>query len=213
MFLLSLPLGPSGWSRCWYDISTNVQPKNLNLLLGGEMSMWSDTYCYICQSWPRRKKKAKGGAPLFQYTLTLFLSLPPSLSPFHIPLTAQCGVGSGATPVGAPLFPPSMDEYFSRSIGGMVWPRGYVAAGAFWNYNASVDPTSSQFVQQIFALNDELEQRGSYVCPSQCSCDQLTYCGKPYVPQTPPQLGANLTMQVRVLVAVKMYRVLMDSHS
>ena len=32
-----------GWDKCWYDISTNVPESQLKLLLGGEMSMLSDT--------------------------------------------------------------------------------------------------------------------------------------------------------------------------
>ena len=30
--------GPSGWKKCWYDISTNVKEEQKHLLLGGEMS-------------------------------------------------------------------------------------------------------------------------------------------------------------------------------
>lgn len=44
--------GPKGWAPCWFDIATGVPAEQRSLLLGGEMSMWSDTYCYInqCQS-------------------------------------------------------------------------------------------------------------------------------------------------------------------
>ena len=41
---------------------------------------------------------------------------------------------------GAALFPPARDAAFGKSLGGMIWPRGFVGAAAFWNYNASVDP-------------------------------------------------------------------------
>lgn len=34
------PGGPSGWKRCWYDISTGVPANETKLLLGGEISMW-----------------------------------------------------------------------------------------------------------------------------------------------------------------------------
>ena len=62
----------------------------------------------------------------------------------------------------------------------MVWPRGYVAAAAFWSFNASVDPGSSAFTASVWELNDKLESRGSFVCPSRCSCDLLSACGTPY---------------------------------
>jgi len=134
------PGGPAGWDKCHYDIGTGVPIAQRKLLLGGEISMWSDTYCG----------------------------------------TAQCGSSSGPPPVAHKLFPPSADAKFSQSIGGMIWPRGYVAAGAFWNFNATEDPSSQDFQDRIYKLNDDLASRGSFVCPSHCSCDQLAACGKPY---------------------------------
>ena len=139
-FTRPAPGGPKGWKPCWYDISTGVPKGELPLLLGGEMSMWSDTYCY----------------------------------------TGQCGASSG-TPPGAKLFPPERDDEFSKSIGGMIFPRGFVGAAAFWNYNATADPSSTAFVDAIWKLNDQLAARGSFTCPSKCDCDQLTACGKPYI--------------------------------
>ena len=79
----------------------------------------------------------------------------------------------------------------------MIWPRGFVAAASFWNYNSSADPRSATFVQSIYALNDQLQARGSLVCPTNCSCDYLTACGKPYVNPTPAKEGDALTMAVR----------------
>lgn len=124
----------------YYDIANGVPANETHLLLGGEMSMWTDTYCY----------------------------------------TGQCGARSG-TPVGSPLFPPKRDAEFGQSVGGMIWPRGFVGAAAFWNFNASTDPSSESFVRAIWRLNDQLARRGSLTCPSHCSCDQLTACGKPYI--------------------------------
>jgi len=134
--------GPVGWKAMWYDISTNVPPSNISRLLGGEISMWTDTYCF----------------------------------------SDQCGAfgPKHAVPVGAPLFPPSMDEKFGKSIGGMIWPRGYVGAASFWSYDAKVDPSSDAFVSKIWTLNDKLVARGSLVCPTNCTCDQLSACGTPY---------------------------------
>ena len=141
-FTEAVPGGPDGWAKVWYDISTGVPDTQRQLLLGGEMSMWTDTYCYIC----------------------------------------QCGSATTCPkPVGSKLFSPERDVEFARSIGGMIWPRGYVGAAAFWNYNASLDPTSAFFVDGVYRLNDRLEKRGSLVCKSNCTCDQLTQCGEPYI--------------------------------
>ena len=139
-FTEAAPGGPDGWAKCWYDISTGVPEAERHLLLGGEMSMWSDTYCY----------------------------------------TGQCGASTG-TPVGAPLFPPARDAEFAASIGGMIWPRGFVGAAAFWGYNETADPASDEFTDAIWVLNDQLIKRGSKSCPSKCSCDQLSACGSPYI--------------------------------
>jgi len=140
-FTAAAPGGPAGWKTCWYDIGTNVSAGQKHLLLGGEMSMWTDTYCYI----------------------------------------NQCGAaGGGSLPVGHSLFDPAKDAEFHKSIGGMIWPRGYVGAAAFWNYDATTDPSSAAFTQGVWKLNDELAARGKAVCPSNCSCDQLSACGKPY---------------------------------
>lgn len=149
------PGGPDGWKKCWYDISTGVPKSELSLLLGGEMSMWSDTYCH----------------------------------------TRQCGAYPGATPVGSPLFPPSRDAEFAASIGGMIWPRGFVGAAAFWGYNATADPTSTEFTDAIWKLNDQLSQRGAKTCPSKCDCDQLSACGKPYIKPVPPKAGDTATVE------------------
>ena len=137
----AVPGGPEGWKKMWYDISTNVPASNISRLLGGEISMWTDTYC----------------------------------------TTDQCGAFAGAVPVGSALFPPAMDVEFATSLGGMIWPRGFVGSAAFWNFNASVNVSSSSYVDSIWALNDKLAKRGSRVCPTKCSCDQLSACGKPYI--------------------------------
>jgi hypothetical protein len=124
------------------DIGFDVPESEKGLLLGGEMSMWTDTYCSPreCGAMPNYHKE-KGGT----------------------------------------LYSRIQDEAYGRSLGGMIWPRGFVGAGAFWNWNASVDPGSDEFVGRIWALNEALGRRGSLVCPSNCSCDQMTACGKPYI--------------------------------
>jgi hypothetical protein len=37
----------------------------------------------------------------------------------------------------------------------------YVAAASFWNYNTTADPSSTEFVNAIWALNDDLISRGA----------------------------------------------------
>ena len=72
-------------------------------------------------------------------------------------------------------------------------------AQAFWNYDASTKPDDPDFVAGIYKLSDSLAARGSYVCPTNCSCDQLSACGKPYLkptPPTPPKVGSPVGLAV-----------------
>ena len=87
-----------------------------------------------------------------------------------------------------------MDAEFGRSIGGMIWPRGFVAAAAFWNFDASSDPSSAPFAAAIWELNDKLAAAGSLTCPSNCSCDQLTACGQPYIKPPVPAAGDHVVI-------------------
>jgi hypothetical protein len=122
------------------------------LLLGGEMSMWTDNYCNV----------------------------------------RQCGAYSGDPPVGSKLFPPEQDAAFQRSVGGMIWPRGFVAAASYWNWDNKTDPASPAFVQSIWKLNDALQARNLSTCPTNCSCDEVSACGKPYIPLHLP--GSKIVM-------------------
>jgi|EP00945_MAST-04E_sp_MAST-4E-sp1_P004026 hexosaminidase len=137
--------GPEGWTPCWNDISYGVPSDKMDMLLGGEMSMWTDTYCFIDQC----------GA------------YPPNDKP--------------ALPVGSKLYGPDTDAAFAKSIGGMIWPRGYVAAAAFWHYDSTVDPSSKKFVESVWRMNDKVAKQGGYVCPTNCTCDQNSACGTPYL--------------------------------
>ena len=129
---------PKGWDPCWNDIAENINETSRHLLLGGEMSMWGDSY-------------AK---------------------------TDRCDPNAG--PVAASsLFPPEKNEEFGISVGGMIWPRGYVGAGAFWGYDSSIDSQTTEFEDMIWKLNDKVIERGGKVCPTKCFCDYLTQCGKP----------------------------------
>ena len=75
----------------------------------------------------------------------------------------------------------ALNPYGEAVVGGMIWPRGYVGAAAFYSYNSTVDPSSKDFVESIWELNDKLIARNLLVCPTKCTCDQLTACGKPYL--------------------------------
>ena len=99
----------------------------------------------------------------------------------------------GAPPAeGGPLFPPSADAPFSRSLGGMIFPRGLVGASSFWNFDASLDSQSPDFVSAVWALNDRLVAAGAFTCPTRCDCDLLSACDVPYLPLPPP--AANMSL-------------------
>ena len=125
------------------DIGASVPAGEKHLLLGGQMSMWTDTYCAVreCGAMPAYGKVEKGAA----------------------------------------LYNRSVDQAYGRSLGGMLWPRGFVGAAAFWHWNSSVDAASDSFAAGVWAINDKLAARGLLVCPTNCSCDQMTACGKPYL--------------------------------
>lgn len=72
----------------------------------------------------------------------------------------------GSTPVAAELYNPIYDMQFGQSIGGMIWPRGYIGAAAFWNYQPHVDPNDITFLERWNAFNDVLIARGSLSCPT-----------------------------------------------
>ena len=88
----------------------------------------------------------------------------------------ECGARG---PVGRPpanascLYARALDDAFERSVGGITWPRGLVAANAFYRHDAALDPASARFAGRIHALNDQLCARGAVAsCPSGevCSC-------------------------------------------
>jgi hypothetical protein len=139
----AVPGGPAGWAPLYYDIGFDVPSAGAEraLLLGGEMSMWTDTYC---------SPRECGAMPAYH------------------------------TEKGGALYNRSRDAAYAKSLGGMIWPRGFVGAAAFWNWNSSADARSDEFAASIWALNDALAARGALVCPSNCTCDQMSACGEPY---------------------------------
>merc|ERR1740124_1016885 len=95
-------------------------------------------------------------------------------------ITAKCGAAPDKPiPVAASLFPPEKDKEFLTSVGGMIWPRGYVGAAAFWGYDSTIDSQSQEVEDKVWELNDMVIERGGVTCPTKCFCDQLTQCGNP----------------------------------
>eukprot|EP00040_Diaphanoeca_grandis_P034082 m.209908 g.209908 ORF g.209908 m.209908 type:complete len:646 (+) comp33056_c0_seq1:89-2026(+) len=89
---------------------------------------------------------------------------------------------------GVNQFAPSTDAMFSKSFGGIVWPRASVGGAAFWNYNASWAFEDLQ--QRYFGFASVLEARGVNSCPAACTrsagatgqgCDYGYACDKPYM--------------------------------
>lgn len=80
------------------------------------------------------------------------------------------------------LYTRDMDGAFSKSIGGLTWPRGLVAAGSFWgfDYYAEADSHSKEFSDAIDSLSRRLEQRGSLLCSAGAHCDYLSQNGVRY---------------------------------
>eukprot|EP01063_Lacrimia_lanifica_P028236 TRINITY_DN4091_c0_g1_i3.p1 TRINITY_DN4091_c0_g1~~TRINITY_DN4091_c0_g1_i3.p1 ORF type:complete len:528 (+),score=230.90 TRINITY_DN4091_c0_g1_i3:113-1585(+) len=93
----------------------------------------------------------------------------------------QCMYPDKPAPPGAALYNPKHDAAFARAIGGLAWPRGMVAAQAFWNYHAA-DPVSDAFTKAVESINAQVQARGGLTCPNGCQCDYTTACGKPYLP-------------------------------
>lgn len=128
------------WTQVYKDIAQESSLATTDAALqlrGGEVSMWTDNYCY----------------------------------------SLQCGAYEGATPVGAPLYPPSQDEAFSASFQGMVWPKAAIAAGSFWNYQELSD---DDLTERISEFAERLLASKLDACPNDCDCDELSRCGMPY---------------------------------
>eukprot|EP00118_Oscarella_pearsei_P018801 m.194897 g.194897 ORF g.194897 m.194897 type:complete len:390 (+) comp39508_c1_seq14:645-1814(+) len=138
-FYLSLePLIPV--KNVWIDIAVKLTTdKERSLLLGGEISYWTDVYCFAfrCEKESSRPK-----------------------------------------PKASWMFEAEHDEVFSQSVSNMIWPRGIAGAGSFWHYEPSLN--TSDFMARYHAQNERYTQRGITSCPTNCTCDVLTRCNKPY---------------------------------
>ena len=62
-----------------------------------------------------------------------------------------------------------------------MFPRASVGAGSLWHFTPGLAANSSGFRDLMALQNGRLTARGLDTCPSGCSCDVLTRCGKPYL--------------------------------
>jgi hexosaminidase len=81
------------------------------------------------------------------------------------------------------MYPPTMDDVFSESLSGKVWPRAAASAGSYWNFNGSVFNDIEPLYNFITGV---LIDRGVASCPANCTCTELERCGEPY-PGAPPK--------------------------
>jgi hypothetical protein len=68
-------------------------------------------------------------------------------------------------------YDPQFDSIFSESFASLAWPRASAAAGSFWNFDSTLDPTSAEYASIISNHNARLTARGSTTCPNGCLCD------------------------------------------
>ena len=133
--------GADGWQMCWHDIGSGVPAANASMVLGGEVSMWTDDYVF----------------------------------------PAECDAFVGRVPAnGSVLYTRDLDAAFAASVGGLMWPRGFVAAGAFYRFDPQTNVSSDAFSAQMKRLGARLHKRGSLLCPAGCECGYCAACGKPY---------------------------------
>jgi hypothetical protein len=140
MYLNHVDGAVGSYTEYWRDIAAGVAPTDMHKMLGGEVSMWTDDYCYI----------------------------------------NQCGAKPGPTPAAASLYAPDQDSKFAASIAGVLFPRTSVGAGSLWNYKSNLNSTSDEFLNAMRVQNSRMTARGLDTCPTNCTCDLLTRCGKPY---------------------------------
>jgi len=92
----------------------------------------------------------------------------------------DCVRPNSPTPGGAPMFNRTNDAIFGQSVSNMIWPRGHLAAGSFWNFQPELNKTDIQEAV-LFRHNSMISSRGGFVCPSGCTCNVLHACGVPYL--------------------------------
>ena len=200
------PAGPAGWSKCHYAIDTGVPGDEKKLLLGGEMSMWSDTYCDISQCgassgsppvghelfYPKHDAefgKSIGGVicPRGYVGAASYWCVQACL-PTRVSTRTSVVLRLMRSDRGSAQLSSAPSCLLSEMIGLLTdtgcWMRHACLSR---NFDNSTDVSSPAYEASIYKMNDMLAKRGSLVCPSKddsgapCACNQLTECGKPYL--------------------------------
>ncbi len=91
----------------------------------------------------------------------------------HTPPISHVGVCFVST-----RYDPEFDSEFGQSFAGLAWPRAAVAGGSLWNYEPTLDPTSTQFAALVTNHNNRLATRvgANVTCPNGCTCDWNSRC-------------------------------------
>ena len=97
----------------------------------------------------------------------------------------QCINEKAPKPVASWMFDRKADNSFQESILAMIFPRGIIAAGSFWNYQPGVSADSREFAEMYNMQTARLISRGIAACPVGCKCDELSKCGNPYTHSHP----------------------------
>ena len=145
----------------WYDVAAGLAAApaaQRARLMGGSMSLWSDNYCsgrVECGGW----------------------ALCPAASIAAAKDTRTCVPPTGWMQDAA------QNAAFELSVGGLLWPRANVGAGAFWHFNGALASNSTEVLRRTSALAASMEERGVVgICPHGCSCSFGDRCGTPYTP-------------------------------
>jgi len=86
---------------------------------------------------------------------------------------------------GADLFSPARDDEFAKSVTGMLWPYGHLAAGSFWHFVGDLE--KDEVAQRAnYWQNTLVSNRGGMVCPVGCDCTISSVCGEPLLPPPAP---------------------------
>lgn len=159
------------FEKMWYDIAEELSPVLRRNVLGGSLSLWSDSYCsgvVECGGWAY---------------------CPNTPWPVGSPFPIGGEVGSCVSGIGW-MQDEENDDAFIQSAGGLLFPRANVGAGAFWNFRADLPAHSGEVRRRTKALEASMLERGVLgLCPEGCSCSFSSRCGKPYKKQKSPPLG------------------------
>merc|ERR1712107_843081 len=86
---------------------------------------------------------------------------------------------------GADLFSPARDDEFAKSVTGMLWPYGHLAAGSFWHFVGDLEKDEAA-QRANYWQNTLVSNRGGMVCPVGCDCTISSICGEPLLPPPAP---------------------------